>query len=199
MIGFDLLMAGAALGVGGALLLAKSNLAPSYPNELAATFFGSNPFQIRNLICQRFETISGALWLALSFMALAAGTAIASPTIEGGRWNRFGIHILGVIVLFSVLWWVTLWITKIISRRKYLPEMIEMQRDVFEQAESVIENNGLYRNEIQQKAVIDQTTREQRALGGTSQLNQIGKLSDVIRRTNESDCDYLQRIQPFFL
>jgi hypothetical protein len=198
MMGFDLLMAGAALGVGGALLLGKSNLAPSYPEKLAASFLGANPFQLRNLICQRFEAISGALWLGLSFVALAAGTVITSLTVESGTWTRFGVHILGVVALFAVLWLVTLWITKIVSRRKYLPEMIKMQRDGFEQTKSFLENNGLDTNEIERKVNIDQTTREHRMLEATSRLDQFGELIDLIRRTNESDRDYLQRIQIFF-
>jgi hypothetical protein len=44
MIGFDVLILAAVLGVGGSLLLAKSNLQPSFPKELAQSFFGSNPF-----------------------------------------------------------------------------------------------------------------------------------------------------------
>jgi len=198
LIGFDLLILGAVLGVGGSVLLGKSNLAPSYPDDLASTFWGSNPFQLRNLIKQRYDAIAGAIWLGLSLLALASGTIWATANTSLGPFSDLVIHTLVLLLVGSCGVWGTIVFSNRISRKIYLPQMIAMQREVFEQAWSVIENDGLYKTEVQQSATISPEVRRQRRTDATRQLNQIGKLIDLPRKPNESDNEYLRRIEPFF-
>jgi hypothetical protein len=73
----DFTIVGAALGAGGAILLAKAYLMPSFPAESAMSFFGSNPFQVRNAITTRDEAIAGCAWLVVG-LVLTNGESIES-------------------------------------------------------------------------------------------------------------------------
>ena len=75
--GFDLLILAGVLGVAGSYITVKSNLEPVSP-ELAGSYYGSNPYQMRNLICMRNDAIAGTIWLGLSLVAMTAGTIVSS-------------------------------------------------------------------------------------------------------------------------
>lgn len=72
--GYDLIILGLVLGVGGALLFGKAFSIPSYPMESAGTYATANPFQVRNTIITRHEAIAGAVWLVASLLFSLIGT-----------------------------------------------------------------------------------------------------------------------------
>jgi hypothetical protein len=113
-----------------------------------------------------------------------------------GRWSDAII----LTVAGCTAWIGTIAITKRLGRRRYLPRMLEMQQEVFQIASSVIEHDGLYKEEVgQSSVVIEDATRQRRRADATRQLDQIGRLIDLPRQPMETDNNYLKRIQPFFL
>ncbi len=75
--GFDLIILAGAVGVGGSYITVKSNLEPVTP-QLAGTYFGANPYQLRNMISMRTEAIAGTIWLGFSLVFVCAGTILSS-------------------------------------------------------------------------------------------------------------------------
>lgn len=197
-IGFDLLIIGASFGVGGSLILAKAYLHPSFPDEVAQAFFGSNPFQVRNALSQRYEAIAGAIWLAVSLIASPVGSILTTQGIETLSSANLWTHTFLLLFLGSFAWFVTIKITKWLSRRTYIPRMIEMQRELFDLASEAITYGGFYKREVDAKANLDTSTRESRLAEATRRLEQIGKLLDIPRTAAETDSQYSKRLQPFF-
>ena len=166
------------MGVGGSCITVKSNLEPLSP-QLAGSFYGQNPYQLRNLISMRNEAIAGTIWLGLSLVAMSAGTIITS--IEPSHVSAIEAlaHTMLIIGLGFVGVWGTLWVTSELSRRTYIPQMLESQR-----------------------ALLDRCTRylaiPEKAGDLFRDLNQIGTLIDVPRLKDEDDCVYLKRLSLFF-
>jgi hypothetical protein len=198
MIGFDILILAAILGVGGSLLLAKSNLQPSFTKELAQSFYGSNPYQVRSLVTQRIEAIAGAIWLCGSLPLMALGTIITSGTNQPVQTSSYVIHAIILIVLGVIGGWLTLRITDRVSRTRYLPQMVELQREIFSTSTQYLKNGGVSEQELPNQTNISDSTRKERLATVTRWLNQIGALIDVPRKASEADDDYLARLRPFF-
>ncbi|MFQ5804437.1 MAG: hypothetical protein ACE5JQ_16225 [Candidatus Methylomirabilales bacterium] len=198
--GYDLNMVGVVLAAGSALLLAKAYLFPSFPEESAATIFKANPFQIRNGIIQRREATAGAIWLMGSLLAFLTGYAWTAYGGEiGFLLGPFGDALL-VLAVGIAAWCGTIGTTNCRSRRAYLPRMIQMLREGFEQDSFVIAHGGLYQNEIEARDAVSPSpaVREKRLESATRHLDQIGKLIDIPRRKWETDSEYVERLRPFF-
>lgn len=198
MIGFDVLILAAVLGVGGSLLLAKSNLQPSFFKELAQTFLGSNPYQIRSRTTQRIEAIAGAIWLCVSLPLMALGTIVTSSTNQQIETSNYLVHTFTVIGLGVIGGWVTLRITDSVSRKKYVPQMVELQREIFRKSTQYLKNGGMSDDELAHQTNLGISSRKERLETVTRWLNQIGTLIDVPRKASEVDDLYLSRLRPFF-
>ncbi len=198
--GYDLNMAGVVLAAGSTLLFVKAYLFPSFPEQSATTFLGANPFQVRNAIVQRRETTAGAAWLVASLLAFLLGYAwIAHGGEIGFLFGPF-LDALLVLAVGVIALWITVAITKRLSRRAYLPRMIEMQRELFEHASFVISHGGLYRQEVEVKDAAQPSagTRQKRLADASESLDQIGKLTDIPQRLGEADSEYLWRLRRLF-
>ncbi|MGH7206556.1 MAG: hypothetical protein ACREI2_10155 [Nitrospiraceae bacterium] len=190
MSSFHLTVLGTLLLAGSAAFIAKAYLLPSFPNESAQTFYGSNPFQVRNNTVQRSETIAGILWLILGTIAVLLGIVT-----NGGPRYLFGkawdILILLLVVCLAGL--ITLLVTRKVSRCLYLPNMIEMQKEGFEQALTCLSNEGRSSDEAAQGITLDAETKQLRLVHVSATLEQIGKLIDVPRRPNQDDSREVDR------
>jgi hypothetical protein len=188
-----------ALGVlslaASAVLLAKAFFWPSFPRESAQTFLGSNPFQVRNTIVQRNESIAGILWLSLGVVVSLLGIATdGEPTYLIGRTG----DLLLLLLLVYIAGYISLVITRAISRRQYLPHMIDMQKEGFQQACIYLTNEGRTADEISRGLALDDQTRRHRLSHATGILDQIGKLIDVPRERGQDDQAYSNALLPFF-
>ena len=198
MIGFDVLILAAVLGVGGSLLLAKSNLQLSFAEELAQSFYGSNPYQVRSLVCQRIEAIAGATWLCGSLPLMALGTIMTSGTNQQIPASIYAAHTIALMGLGVIGGWVTLRITAGVSRTKYVPQMVESQREIFTMSTQYLKYGGVLEREVPNQSNIPESRRKERLATVTRWLNQIGMLIDVPREVSEDDVSYRARLQRFF-
>lgn len=198
MMGFDVLILAAILGVGGSLLLAKSNLQPSFTKELAQAFYGSNPYQVRSLVTHRIEAIAGAIWLCGSLPLMAFGTIISSGTNQPVQTSSYVIHAI-ILTIFGVIGgWLTLRVTNRVSRTRYLPQMVELHREIFRTSTQYLKNGGVSEQDLPNQTNIDESTRKERLARVTEWLNRIGALIDVPRKASEADDSYHARLQQFF-
>jgi hypothetical protein len=200
MYEYQFLIVGAVLAAGSALFFAKAYLFPSFPYETARTFLGANPFQVRNGIIQRHEAIAGVIWLIGGLVAVLIGTV---QTVVGGKihyligpWSDMVILLAGGVVLRLSAVAITKWL----SRRAYLPRMIEMQRELFDRDSFTIAHGGLYRDNVEVKGAVQPSAAilQERLADASRRLDQIGKLTDVPRRAGEADDQYVERLRPLF-
>jgi hypothetical protein len=176
--GFDLLIFAGVLGLGGSYITIKSNIEPFSPH-LAGSFWGQNPYQVRNLILMRNEAIAGTVWMGLSLAAMSAGTIITSMESAPLAIQAGLIHTFVIIGLGCILVWMTLLVTHKVSRNKYVPQFIDSHREVFARCVA----------DIKDPTKVDECT---------GYLNQIGTLIDVPRLSNENNAAFLERLKPLF-
>ena len=176
--GFDLLILAGVLGVGGSYITVKSNLEPLSP-QLAASFYGQNPYQLRSLISMRNEAIAGTIWMGLSLVAMSAGTIITSIDSPHLSIKAALVHTPFIIGLGFVGAWGTLQATSKISRRTYIPKLLESHKGLLDRC--------IHFLDIPERA-------EEVSRG----LDQIGTLIDVPRIPNETNAQFLERFKPYF-
>lgn len=176
--GFDLLILAGVLGAGGSYIIVKSNIEPLSP-QLAGSFFGQNPYQLRNMICMRNEAIAGTVWLGLSLVAMSAGTILTSTDSPHVSLQAVLVHTPLIIGLGFVGVWGTLQLTSKISRRKYRPQMLETHKELLERCKKYL---GM----------------AEKAEDLSHDMDQIGTLIDVPRLSNENNAEFLERLKPYF-
>lgn len=166
------------MGVGGSYITVKSNLEPVTP-ELAGSYYGSNPYQIRNLICMRNDAIAGTIWLGLSLMVMTGGTIVSSIFPTTLLLQDAVVHVFVIMGLGFLSAWATLSFSNAVSRKQYVPRIVKGHRGMFDRCVKDLNNPAKY-NDV------------------ATDLNQIGTLIDVPRLSNEDNAAFLERLKPFF-
>lgn len=177
--GFDLLILAGVMGVGGSYITIKSNIEP-LSSKLAGSFYGQNPYQLRNMISMRHEAIAGTIWIGFSLVLMAAGTIVSSIESFHLTVLEYLVHTLSIFGLGFLAMWATLRMIAHRSRRDYLPQMIDSHKDMFERC----------KRDLAKGENIEE-------LAGN--LDQIGTLIDVPRWKDEDDASYLERLKPLFV
>lgn len=197
MIGFDLVIVGGGLGFLGSLILAKSYLKPAFQEESRQSFFGQNPYLARNQIVQRVEAFTGTFWLVLGFFSASVGTVVTASRdtkeIPVDYWLHFGTWLAVTFVLF----WASLRYASQVSRKEYLPLMVYILRESYQQCVGYVSKGGLEEHELQRQD-ITQDIRDQRMAICRRNLDQIGRLTDTPRQPLELDRDYMRRLEALF-
>lgn len=196
MLGFDLTILGTCLGFLASFLLVKSYLAPRFAKQVTSTFMGQNPYQVRNLIFQRIEAIVGTVWLGIGFFFASVGTVVtATSDAQAGSLHNYWTHWLAILGVTLVLLLLSLFFVNWSSRRKYVPEMVRLQKELIEKCRTYIRNGGLEDHELNRTDISD-GIRGPRLKRVTEWLDQIGELIDVPRNPSENDASYLARLEP---
>jgi hypothetical protein len=195
--GYDYIILGTVLGVGSAFFFAKPYVFPSFPDEAAQTFVSTNPFQVRNAITQRYEATAGAIWAAASLLALVIGTVRTTRHGQIGFLIGSWIAILLVLGACAVVWLITLGIANWLSRRAYIPQMIAIQRELFERDSFVITHEGRYPDEVERGIESPSEYRENRLTDAIRNIDRIGRLIDLPRAPGEDSVQNLCRLRAF--
>lgn len=193
---FHLTVLGILALIGGALLIAKAYWRPSFKDEMVKhTIEGSRPLLIRYEILRHSHTVAGVRWLVIGAVALFFGMTRRGETFYFvDPWTDVFLH----VAVLSFSWVATIARAKGMSRRAYLPKIIDLYRQGFETSLEYLMNQG-YRNfEIERGVSVHASVRQRRLLGVTSCFDQIGRLIDVPRRSGEADHQYAVRLRPFF-
>jgi hypothetical protein len=179
--GFDLLILAGCLAVGGSFITARSLMKES-SSKLAESFWGSNPYQRRNQIIVRHETVAGTVWQLLSLLVLCAGTIVSFIFPPALHVPTAMLHAGGIILVTCLLVFCTVTLTQRKSKMIYVPMMIDLRRAEFDRCRALISHPG----------------EEQRKQAGRD-LDQIGELIDIPRLLNEPDLEYFKRLEPNFI
>lgn len=199
MLGFHLLIAGAVSAFIGSILTIKSILHQPFSDELAKSYWGKNPFRIRNDVIQQVEAVTGTIFMAISFLLVVAGTLLTTSGITSQNILAFAGDILVYLLLGGGLLLLLLDVTRHISRMLYLPRMVESHAEGYWIAVEHVTNEGLTQEEIARQTRIPQETRDSRLTEANRRLEQIGKLVDLPRFPQENLQKYIGRLQPLFV
>ncbi len=196
--GYDFIIVGLVLGTGGALLLAKAYLMPSFPLETAATYLDQNPFQVRNTIITRHEAIAGCVWLVLGLVAGLIGTVRSVRAQHQGYLVSAWYDILVLLAAAAVLLRLTVAVTNRTSRAEYVPILSGTMRELYDVRAYPLFHDGRMRAQVTLGATVTPETVEERMREGHEALEQIGKLLDEQRLRNEDDRAYARRLGRYF-
>ncbi|MEW6245336.1 MAG: hypothetical protein AB1555_01350 [Nitrospirota bacterium] len=196
--GHDFTILGVALAFGAGILFAKAYLVPSFPAEAAMTFFGSNPFLVRNGIVTHHEAIAGQVWLSAASIFTIIGIVRTIRAGQVGSLISSWFDILVLLAAVLVLGRLTISITDRTSRAEYLPIMISMTRELYARDSHYVLHDGLSREESMKGLRVSYDTRSDRLKHSSENLDRIGKLLDEPRREAEDDRAYTNRLSPYF-
>ncbi|WP_447975155.1 hypothetical protein [Nitrospira sp. Kam-Ns4a] len=196
MSGFDLIVLGTLVSLGGGLLFARRywvRAFPAMPGPLSAR--ECDPLIVRDGIIRHSEAMAGVRWLTIGVLALGVGaTREGEPWYLVGFWSDILLH----VTVLSGCWFATLARAKRQSRRQYLPLMVELHRKSFDVRAEHLAHDGYTRYEIDQGLDVAEGTRRHRLAEGSRYLDQIGLALDVLRASGESDRQYVERLRPYF-
>ncbi len=194
--GYDFIILGAVLAVVGGFMFAKP---ASFPTESAQMFLGGNPFQIRNSIITRHETIGGTFWITLGLIATIVGTVRAVRYNQSGSLLEHWLDILVLLAAGLVIWRLTVFVTDWSSRAEYVPVISNLQRQLYAPSVFMLTHSGLDRKESAQGILLAPDIVEKRLSAVTTNLDQIGKLLDEPRGAGEGDECFAKRLSKYFL
>lgn len=198
MLGFHFLILGAVLAFVGSFLSIKSILHQPYSDELASTFLGKNPYQVRNGIIQQIEAICGTVLMGVSLLIIVAGTVLTTSGITQhnifGFWIDILVYLIAGVGLLSIL----LEFTKQVSRHIYLPKMIESQAELYRLSVECLNNDERRDHEVSSGTSVDSSTRKQRLEEAERRLEQVGQLVDRPRMHGETLKAFIARLEPLY-
>lgn len=198
--GNDLILLGLCFGLAGALILAKGYIFQDMGaiRDEAASYYGANPFAVRNKITQRYEGISGALLMLPAVLLQVIGVFLNLRGHQPEPIFASSVANLLFLALFSV---VLIWGTNIASgafaRARYIPELRLLQKEAMEQAEVVLDRDGLYQNEVGKELNVPRDTRDTRLTQMKQRLEVWQRLFQFPRARLESDTEYLGRLRSY--
>ena len=195
----DLILLGLCAGTIGAIVLVRSYLRSRHPLEFA-TFYGENPFRRKTSIVQKWDTIFGVGWLLVGLWLNVLGFAKIRRGLPSEAMIVFefpAFFIVGGSILFSLV--LTFLISNRISRAKYIPLLVEKQRESYSLRKMYLETGGLkYLERDRTDIEVPEDDRKKRLADTSKSLDQIGSLLDTPRKHSEEDREYLHRLSVFF-
>lgn len=192
--GYDFIILGVGLGLGSGILFAKAYLVPSFPVESAQAFFGANPFLVRNSISTRHEAYTALIWMILASVATLIGTVRTTRAGHEGYLVGSWLEIMVLLAALFVLGRITILITDRTSRSEYLPVMVQLQQEAFEQIGYTTLHGGLTREESKRGVTLAEHIVQERLDSAGDTLTRIGVLLDEPRRSGEGDEAYARRL-----
>ncbi len=193
---FDLFVLGTLVSLGGMLFLARAYWRASLPEGAADPMLaGHNPVRLRNEILQHSHTKAAVRWLTIGAIAFILGATRGSETgYLFGPWSDIFAH----AAVLSLSWVVTASRTTVLSRKTYLPKIVDLYRPGFQLHLEYLAHQGCRQEEVDKGIPVGEFVRQGRLAEVTASLDQIGRLLDYPRRTGERDRLYAERLRPLF-
>jgi hypothetical protein len=196
-MGLDFVLAGAALGFVGSIMMAKSFLGGPFQRQITQTYLGQNPYLVRNQIVQRVEAFVGTIWLAASFLCGSLGAVISATESTAIDRSQYWLHFAAIILMAASILWLSVLYTKQKSRNEYIPMMLYLLRGSYQHNVKLLSTGGLEDNELH-RIDIAQDIKEKRLMDVSRKLDDIGNLVEISRQPREIDRDYAKRLKALF-
>ena len=198
--GNDLILLGVCFGVASTLILGKGYIFKDINaiRDESATYFGANPYAVRNKIIQKWEGVIGSLLIIpfVIFQLIGIYLNVSKPENESIL-LREPINLISLILLTICIIWGSNLLSDTIAKRKYIPVLKGFLKEGFLQAESVLKNDGLYDNEQKLNQEINRKTRDKRLKDMKERLINWERLFNFKRLSKEVDIDYFSRLRKY--
>jgi len=170
--------------------------------EASQSFFGDNPFQIKRDVIQTsmewIFTLVALCGLVIQLWAEIWENDLPERLYTDSSYAR--VALVAVAVAAVVVWWLSI-VGRSIARRRWLPRVVEAQRDLFNTAADLVENDGLRPQEVREGATFGPGALEKRRQSNLADLerhlSQMERLFDVTG--SGPAADRIERLRPLFL
>lgn len=198
--GNDLVLLGLSIGIAGTLILAKGYVfkSPRAIMDESASYFGANPFAVKNKVVQKWEGVGGIILLLPATILQLLGVFFnltgqkAEPVFTTPLSNLIFLLLLSVVLM-----WGTNIVSGFVARNKAFPELKKMLAEAMEQTETVLNSDGLYAKEVGKNIEVNRETRDTRLRSIRERLDTWERLFAFQRRKDEKDHGYLQRLKTY--
>jgi hypothetical protein len=197
--GGDLVIAASLLGVVGSAIWIKGGIFRPDLMEEVRLYLGRNPFQVKAAILQRWEDVVAFTWLSLSFLLSLLGA------VQSGRdqsrelyWAQLDTRILfpTLLAVGTALFLASVWISKWLGMRQAVPVLVNLQHELLSGALHVIRHDGLT-DQLIPGAVVGPEQKTKQLAEAARRLDQVGRLVEILRRAEEGDASYGERLEAF--
>lgn len=198
--GNDLILLGLSIAIAGTLILAKGYVFKSSAaiRDESASYFGANPFKVKNKIIQKWEGIGGLILILPAGLLQLIGVFL---NLSNQKTESIFIKPLSNLIFLLLLSVVLVWgmniITSVVAKSKYIPELKTMLKEAMDQTDSVLRNDGLYANEAGKNIDVKRDTRDARLQSMDERLNTWERLFSFPKKKDESGIDYFARLNNY--
>lgn len=195
----SLLMSGA-----GAFSVLSQFYLPKEPIELHKTYLDSNPFAIKHSHQMSVKTLTDNLFIGMA----ALGLFIQIPLIiYDDEFKKISMernyYWLIFVILFSLITLLVITVSYFArskSKKKWFPEIIRSQRQVFEQAKDILIHDGWRTDQLDKKTKVPDPERYRKANFETAEeyILQIENLFEIKNKGKKNLTERFQKIQKYF-
>jgi hypothetical protein len=198
--GNDLILLGLCFGIASTIILSKGYIFKDIDaiRDESASYFGANPYAVRNKIIQKWEGVVGFSLIIpfLIFQLLGIYLSVLKPKNESILLGS-PVNLIFLILLTTCIIWGSSLISGTIARHKYIPILKGFLKEGFSQTEFVLKNDGLYDKEQNRSQEINREIRDKRLADMEERLVNWERLFNFKRLSKETDIDYFLRLKEY--
>lgn len=198
--GNDLILLGLCFGIASTIILGKGYIFKdiSVIQDESRSYYGANPYAVRNKIIQKWEGTLGFILVApfAILQLLGLYLNVAKPKVESILLNP-SYNLIFLVVLTICLIWGSNLIAGSIAKDKYISVLKELLNEGFTQTEYVLKNDGIYEKEQDRSQSITREIKDKRLSDMRGRLENWERLFNFKRKLNEKDIDYFFRLKKY--
>lgn len=198
--GNDLILLGLCFGIASTIILGKGYVFKdiSAIQDESRSYYGVNPYAVRNKIIQKWEGIVGFILIIpfALFQLCGLYLNVARPKTESIFLNP-PYNIAFLILLTICLIWGSNLLATSFAKPRYISALREFLTEGLIQTEYVLRNDGLYEKEKDRSESINREIRDKRLADMRERLNNWERLFNFKRKPRESDVEYFLRLREY--
>jgi hypothetical protein len=198
--GNDLILLGLCFGIAGTIILGKGYVFKKISDieDESASYYGANPYAVRNRIIQKWEGITGLILIVPSAILQLLGIYynFACPKTES-LFLSPPYNLILLVLLTICIFWSSNLIASFIAKQNYIPVLRSSLEEGFKQTEYVLRNDGIYENERERSNDIKRDARDKRLADMQGRLKNWERLFNFNRKDKENNLEYFCRLKEY--
>lgn len=176
---------------------------PKEPPELHMTFYGANPFAIKHSHQLSVKNLTDNLFIGLAALGLfiQVPLAIYEDDIHKSGFSKNQYWLVFIFIAFVIAFLVisSAAFAKRRAKKKWFPEIIQSQRDAFDQAKDILSHDGWRTDQLNVKNTISDPEKY-RIINFETAKKHIVQLEKLLSVKSQADDlkDRIEKIEPYF-